>query len=123
MLIALLFTGCSSTSSASGTTNVRSQPLASDADTIPCAPRAVLVAVCQQCHTRPPRNGAPFALVNRSDIVSDDAIRLDMIAQLESEHMPLPPVTIEDTDRAVLLEWLEGGAPAVPATSCERNDR
>jgi hypothetical protein len=95
--------------------------LPADSDTIPCEPRAVLMTVCQRCHTRPPRRGAPFSLVNRSDIVRigpSGQIRVLMIEQLEARRMPLSPETIDDDSRAVLLDWLRAGAPAVPPTSC-----
>jgi hypothetical protein len=66
-------------------------------------------------------NGAPFSLVNRSDIVAlhdGTEVRAMMIAELEAKRMPLAPVTIEDSDRDVLLEWLRLGAPAVSAQTC-----
>lgn len=96
--------------------------LAEDADMIPCGPRAVLQAICQTCHSRPPREGAPFPLVTRSNIVGTAAdgrqLRELMIEQLEAKRMPLPPVTIEDDRRAVLLDWLRAGAPAIAAQEC-----
>lgn len=94
---------------------------AGDEDQIPCAPRAVLKAVCQQCHTRPATSGAPFPLQGHSDVLrtyGGSVIRELMIEQLEAERMPLSPVTIESEDRATLLTWLRAGAPAVPAQSC-----
>jgi hypothetical protein len=94
---------------------------ANDADEIPCEPRRVLETVCQQCHTRPMQNGAPFPLVNLSDILAErsDSVVLElMIAQLESGRMPLSPVTIEDGDREILLSWLRSGAPSVDPQAC-----
>jgi uncharacterized membrane protein len=124
-LVALASVACESTDSASGDGGSRadasSQSLAQDADTIPCGPRAVLVAVCQQCHSQPPVNDAPFSLVTRSNIVRVGAsgeIRRLMIEQLDARRMPLSPVTMDDADRSVLLDWLRAGAPAVYAQSC-----
>lgn len=92
-----------------------------DADTIPCAPRLALQTVCQQCHTDPPLNGAPFPLIRRSDIVrqtDDGEVRLLMIDQLEVGRMPLWPTTIEYNAREALLDWLHAGAPAEAPHAC-----
>ncbi|AKU98396.1 hypothetical protein AKJ09_05060 [Labilithrix luteola] len=94
---------------------------ANDADEIPCEPRHVLETVCQQCHSLPTQNGAPFPLVNRSDVLAErskSVTRELMIAQLESGRMPLRPVTIEDGDREILLDWLRAGAPSVSPRAC-----
>lgn len=94
----------------------------SDENRIPCAPRAVLQTVCQQCHSRPTKAGAPFSLVNRSDIVAlrgSVETRQLMIEQVTSGRMPLAPATIDDADRSVLLAWLEAGAPASEPDACE----
>src|SRR5687767_162779 len=68
-----------------------SAPLRNDDETdIPCAARYVLQTVCQQCHTQPPANGAPFPLQTRSDVLAEYGgmvIRDDMIEQLEAERM------------------------------------
>ena len=99
-----------------------------DSNLIPCAPRAVLQTVCQKCHTKPPRNGAPFPLVTRSNIVRttpDGQIRELMIQQLETRRMPLAPETIDEGSRTILLEWLTDGAvPLSEPRSCadERPD-
>jgi hypothetical protein len=95
--------------------------LRQDANEIPCGPRIVLQSICQQCHTRPTRNGAPFSLVNRSDILAatrGSVIRQLMIEQLEARRMPLSPVTITDDQRNTLLGWLKEGAPAVSPQDC-----
>ncbi len=98
-----------------------------DSNLIPCAPRRVLQTVCQQCHTQPPQNGAPFPLVTRSNVVrstADGQIRELMIQQIEAGRMPLNPVTIEAGDRAILLEWLRDGAIALdePRSCAEEDD-
>lgn len=88
---------------------------------LPCEPRRVLEAVCQQCHSDPPKNGAPFALRDLADITDwrdDRQVSTLMIAVLERRRMPLPPVTITDADRDVLLDWLRAGAPGVSPRIC-----
>lgn len=97
------------------------QPGVDDSLAIPCEPRAVLKAICQQCHTRPLKNGAPFPLQRLSDINAvhfGRLTRLDMIDDLNAGRMPLFPVTISATDKKTLLDWLNDGAPAVSPRSC-----
>jgi hypothetical protein len=95
-----------------------------DSNEIPCPPRRVLTTICQQCHTRPEtKNGAPFPLVYRSDIIvkrgaSGTLIRELMVAQLKAGTMPYPPVTITETDKATLLSWLSAGAFPVEPQEC-----
>lgn len=92
-----------------------------DSTQIPCGPRDVLRTVCQQCHARVPLNGAPFPLVTRTDILTTrpGGIARDlMIAQLQAKRMPLPPVTIDDDQRATLLAWLQEGALPVTSQAC-----
>ena len=94
-----------------------------DSMEIPCEERRILMTVCQQCHTRPEtKNGAPFPLQWRSDILASYGgveIRRLMIEQLQVGRMPLAPVTIDPSDRPLLLAWLESGAPAVTPRTCE----
>ncbi|MBX3229671.1 MAG: hypothetical protein KIT84_04990 [Labilithrix sp.] len=95
-----------------------------DADEIPCDARRVLETICQQCHTRPPANGAPFPLQTRSDVLASYGgmvLRDLMIEQLTARRMPLAPVTIADDERRTLLAWLRAGAPADPPSACARD--
>jgi hypothetical protein len=93
-----------------------------DSTEIPCEPRRVLVAICQQCHTRPEtKNGAPFPLQWRSDVLATYGgveIRQLMIEQLSVGRMPLAPVSIGPNDRELLLSWLQAGASRVEPTAC-----
>lgn len=99
------------------------EELAPDEADIPCAPRHVLQTICQRCHTRPMKNGAPFPLINRSDIVVHSyggvAVRELMIEEVTSGRMPLSPVTIGADEKATLLAWLHAGAPAEPNVTCD----
>lgn len=100
-----------------------SEELAPDEADIPCAPRRVLQTICQQCHARPTKNGAPFPLVYRSDVVvhayGGVVVRELMIEELEAGRMPLAPVTIEAAEKTTLLDWLRAGAPADPDVRCD----
>jgi hypothetical protein len=91
---------------------------------VPCAPDAVLRAVCQQCHSDPMKSGAPFPLITWEDtqvVIDDRPLHEWMRDALESEKMPLPPVTISPQDRETLLSWLRDGAPVrAPGAVCAR---
>lgn len=93
-----------------------------DSMEIPCEPRRILTTICEQCHTRPEtKNGAPFPLQWRSDVLATYggvAIRELMVEQISAGRMPLAPVTMDPKDRETLLAWLEAGAPAIIATAC-----
>jgi hypothetical protein len=93
-----------------------------DSAEIPCEPRRVLTTICQQCHTRPQtKNGAPFPLQWRSDVLAKYGgveIRELMIEQLSAGRMPLAPVTIDPLDRELLLRWLQAGALAIAPDTC-----
>jgi hypothetical protein len=94
--------------------------LTQDVREIPCDARRVLEVVCQGCHTAPPRNQAPFALVTYADtqvLVGGRPIWTYMRAVLENGAMPLPPVKIDPADRDTLIRWLDAGAPAGFASS------
>ncbi|HKQ69925.1 MAG TPA: hypothetical protein VJT73_11330 [Polyangiaceae bacterium] len=101
-------------------------PIHEGSDRIPCEPRSILQGVCQKCHTQPLLNGAPFPLIDRSDIVRIQKdgveVRAAMIAQLETGRMPLTPETIDDVSRGQLLNWLRAGAPAEPPHSCSNSN-
>lgn len=122
-LVLLIVSTALACSTSSGRRNdpadATTQEVREDTDEIPCEPRLALQTICQQCHSLPTKNGAPFSLVRRSDVLVE---RKEMIAQLEAKRMPLTPVTIADEDRQVLLDWLKAGAPAVTPRRCEPAD-
>jgi hypothetical protein len=85
---------------------------------VPCAADAVLRNVCQTCHTDPMKNGAPFPLITWEDtqvVIDDRPLHEWMRDAVDSEKMPLPPVTISERDRETLLAWVREGAPVRPA--------
>jgi hypothetical protein len=74
----------------------------------------VLQRVCQQCHSAPPLNSAPFPLVTYDDtqvVNNGKPIWQYMLVVLQNGTMPLPPVKIDSTDRDTLIRWLNAGAP------------
>jgi hypothetical protein len=84
---------------------------------IPCASRAVLKNVCQNCHTNPPRNGAPFSQLTYQDIDSEldgEPAWARMRDAVREGRMPLAPYDLTDDQRRVLLEWLDQDAPPAP---------
>jgi hypothetical protein len=93
---------------------------------IPCAPNRVLVEICQQCHSSPPRHGAPFSLVTYADVQREQdgkPVWQWMGQYVRDGNMPLPPIHIADDDRATLLAWLQAGAPSsTPSATCTTVD-
>lgn len=84
---------------------------------IPCAPRAVLQAVCHNCHSDPPRNGAPFSQLTYQDIDADldgEPVYVRMREAVREGRMPLDPYVLTDEQRRVLVEWLDADAPPAP---------
>ncbi|MDP9035334.1 MAG: hypothetical protein M3O50_11045 [Myxococcota bacterium] len=82
---------------------------------VPCDARRVLENVCQQCHSNPPRNSAPFPLMTYDDthaVASGEPLWHYMRIVVKSGVMPLPPVQLGAEDRDTLLRWFEAGAPA-----------
>jgi hypothetical protein len=86
---------------------------------VPCDANRVLQSVCQQCHTDPPRNSAPFPLVTYQDtqvVLSGNPLWVHMRNAVDNGIMPLPPVMIDPAARDALLRWLYAGAPARTAS-------
>lgn len=96
--------------------------LAVERASIPCAPRAVLEAVCQRCHASPPVQGAPFPFVTHADVtraLDGEPTYVHMARAVESGRMPLDPYALTPAQRATLLDWFADGAPSVTlGTSC-----
>jgi hypothetical protein len=98
---------------------VSSQVSTPETQFIPCDANRVLEAVCQQCHTDPPKNSAPFPLVTYQDthvVLSGNPTWVHMRNAIENGIMPLPPVQIDPASRDALLRWLYAGAPARTAS-------
>ncbi len=86
---------------------------------VPCGARRVLENVCQQCHSSPTRNSAPFPLVTYDDthaMASGEPLWHYMRIVVQSGVMPLPPVQLAAAERDTLLRWLNAGAPARTAS-------
>jgi hypothetical protein len=85
---------------------------------VPCDEKQILQKICQQCHSAPPQNGAPFPLVTYENTQANfkgQPISDQMLYVLQNGKMPLPPVTIEPADKDTLIRWLMAGSPSRPA--------
>lgn len=81
---------------------------------LPCEVDAVLKARCQGCHGAPPTQGAPFPLVQQADFLAPYFTTTVLAAArqaIETGTMPLGGPPLEAGEKAVLLQWLEAGAP------------
>jgi uncharacterized membrane protein len=98
-----------------GDSGEQGQPDAPAAGQLPCEVERVLRARCQECHTAPPKNGAPFPLLTYANTQADyfgKPIYERMRVAIDTDFMPLAPrEKLSDADRAVMLEWIDAGAP------------
>ena len=119
LLVSLLVVGCDASTGEAH--DAGSSRLVRSGD-IPCAPRSVLAAVCQNCHSDPPQNGAPFSQASYEDIdgeLDGEPVFVRMRRAIEEGRMPLDPYTLTDEQRTTLLVWLSDGAPPAPVgTTC-----
>jgi hypothetical protein len=78
--------------------------------------KQLLQTRCQSCHSSPPKNGAPFALVSFADA---QAHAQAAVTAMMSGAMPLggPPATAAEI--SVLSDWIAAGFPmATTTTTC-----
>lgn len=74
--------------------------------------KAIVDSNCISCHANPPRNGAPFALVNFSQVSGRANLILSAISRQSGAAGAMPPAgrlpqsAINDFD-----EWIENGTP------------
>jgi hypothetical protein len=101
---------------------------------LPCPVATVLMAKCQPCHQRPPRNGAHFSLFSYEDLIQPfgltGLLRWQRMAQViepdGSPHMPpniptLMAPQLTDQELMTLRGYFEACAPPVPeGTGCDR---
>lgn len=99
-----------------------------DADTTPSTPLPadvddVLTRRCRECHTNPPDNIAPFALLDWEDTQAQaigypkgTPIYEVMQLRIHDPEFPMPPAKREmtDADRKVIDTWIDAGALAAP---------
>ncbi len=82
---------------------------------VPCDVSAVFANVCQNCHSEPPTNDAPFALVSYQNIKSE-AAAID--GAVSTGQMPKAPYSLSVAEKMTLLSWIEAGAHGVPVAAC-----
>lgn len=81
---------------------------------IPCDVNLIYTQVCQNCHSIPPLNEAPFPLVTLQDM-QDTAIA--QYGAISAGSMPKGSA-LEATQKDLLLDWLMNGALGVPEARC-----
>jgi uncharacterized membrane protein len=121
IIMVMLAPGCAKRSPSE---SVEAAP-ASITGALPCDVERVLVAVCQKCHSSPPRNEAPVALVTYADTqldVEGKPLWTYMQSAIEEGRMPLPPYELTDAERDTLLGWLRGGATPAIGGECDAPD-
>ncbi len=97
--------GAANTAGAAGTPN--------DGLMIPCAVQATYT-VCHTCHTDPPTNGAPFALVTLSQVQNWVSLEINDVSV---GLMPLGSI-LPEADKQLMIDSLNAGAKGVPQAVC-----
>ncbi len=88
----------------------------------------MLQDVCQSCHSAPPKNGAPFALVTGADTrrpftappYDNTPVWQVMGDAVSAKVMPPPEsgVSLSPAQAAVIENWVAAGAPAGDGGVC-----
>lgn len=98
--------------------------------TIPCEIDDILERKCRRCHTSPPQNFAPFALLTWAQIHDDyfgkpvyermrNAVDVGFMPFINPNFPLDPPVEpLEAAERTTLLAWLEDCAKPADGAQC-----
>ncbi len=84
---------------------------------LPCDVSDMLAASCTSCHSDPPQNGAPNALLTYSDLTAPSKTNpaLSMaeasLARMQATSAPMPPQGATADEIAVLQKWVDAGMP------------
>ena len=74
--------------------------------------KAIVDSSCISCHSSPPRNGAPFALVNFSQVSGRANGILNAISRQSGAAGAMPPAgRLPQTTIDAFAEWIENGTP------------
>ncbi|MEO6418433.1 MAG: peptidylglycine alpha-amidating monooxygenase, partial [Polyangiaceae bacterium] len=90
-------------------------------DPLPCAVDAVIDANCRQCHSSPPKFGAPMALITSGDMNvaahTDHAKKVYELVgtRIHDDAKPMPQAPnprLSAGDTKIIDDWIAAGAPA-----------
>lgn len=120
-LAASLAVACTSSDAASPSADlVEGGTVAPAASDLPCDVGAVLANNCGQCHSSPPRFGAPMPLLSFADLHADaktagKKVFERVAARIHDDAAPMPQAPnprLSPADSATLDAWIAAGAPA-----------
>jgi mono/diheme cytochrome c family protein len=96
---------------------------------LPCDVRTVIADNCAQCHSDPPRFGAPMPLVDAADFDAEGRdgrpYHESVPERVRDAVAPMPPAPAErldDGELAVLDAWLAAGRPAATTDDCDAGE-
>ncbi|WP_437926071.1 peptidylglycine alpha-amidating monooxygenase [Sorangium sp. So ce291] len=119
-LSALVVVACSDAEEGSSGSS-GSGPENGNAEALPCDVDKILSTKCQTCHGASPKFGAPFPLVDRSDLVApavsdpNKKVYELVAARARDTARPMPPPPTERltaAELAVFDQWVAAGMPA-----------
>jgi hypothetical protein len=118
--------------------NKSAAPVTTGSTPLPCDVNAIVVENCQSCHSSPPQNGAPMALVTVEDFqaltpADPDAPTIPAGAHVyqtaeqrihdAQAMMPQKPnKPLDAADLATMDAWLNAGAPKTDGATCTSGD-
>ncbi|MFC4218931.1 hypothetical protein [Flagellimonas marina] len=74
--------------------------------------KAIMDSNCVSCHSSPPRNGAPFALVNYNQVSGRANGILNAMARESGSPGAMPPAgTLPQNTINQIQEWIDNGTP------------
>ncbi|MBP9111817.1 MAG: peptidylglycine alpha-amidating monooxygenase [Polyangiaceae bacterium] len=97
---------------------------------LPCEVNAVFEKACRNCHSSPPKFGAPIPLVTHADLTANtpsyagkkvyEAVGM----KINDPNEPMPPssapVQLSPSEKTILNNWIAAGAPkGDPSQKCE----
>jgi mono/diheme cytochrome c family protein len=87
---------------------------------LPCPVAAVLGTYCLSCHSSPPQQGVPVALVSYADLAQSSpvdpsaTVAQRAVTRMQDTQSPMPPgaaPSVPAADIATLQSWVDSGMP------------
>jgi mono/diheme cytochrome c family protein len=106
--------GNNTTNGSEGSSGVSTQA----AEGLPCEVDQIITKNCVGCHGSPLRSGAPMALLNHADFVTQSRSKPDqkvgdlVSARMQDSSAPMPPSgLLAQSDQEVIANWAKAGFP------------
>jgi len=111
MAMALVFESCSYDSEDDLVVQTDTElPVESNVVTYDANIKSIMQGSCISCHASPPRNGAPFSLVNFSQVRDRSAAILSVMSRQSGSASAMPPAgRLPQSTIDLIEQWIEDG--------------